>query len=422
MRRIAIVGGGAAGFMAALSAYYHNPEAEIIIFEKSSSVLGKVLITGGGRCNVSNSFKQVQNLSEVYPRGDKLLRRLFNDFGPKDTWAWFESHGATLMTQEDNRMFPVSQDAHTIVHALVNAAQDAGVEVRTNVSVQSAIFDEQMQKWSLNLESQVHINKDEFFDAVILTIGGQPIKKSMNWLVQIGHKIEAPVPSLFTFNIHDKTLRSLMGLSVQNVQMAVPGTKFKSAGSLLITHWGLSGPAVLRLSSYAARFASKSGYVFPVSVCWAGLSNEQEVREMLTALAEAHPLKMMSSIRPFDLSQRIWDYLLLKALIHVDKRWNELSKKNLNRLVELLTNDVYEVRGRTSFKEEFVTCGGVSLKSVNSKTLESRVSPGLFFAGEVLDVDAVTGGFNLQAAWTTGYVAGCSAGALANSYAAKSSK
>ena len=403
---IAVIGGGAAGFFAAITAKRSNPEARVTIFERAQKVLAKVLITGGGRCNVTNSFAKITDLKQAYPRGDKMMKRLFNVFDHNDTWQWFEKRGVKLLTQADECVFPVSQSAHSIVDALTNEALLLGVDVRTGHALEDI-----RPIGNGDLQLVFKGKKPLVFHRVAITTGGSPRAEGLQYLARLGHDIVPPVPSLFTFNIADVAFKALMGTVVEDVSVAIVGTKLRATGPLLVTHWGMSGPAVLKLSSYGARHVNDCGYKFQISVNWVGL-NGAMVGEQLQNIIENNRRKQLSSVHPFGLPSRLWQYILYKVGLDVDKRWDELGKKGINKLVETLTNDLYNVTGKGAFREEFVTCGGVSLGNINLNTMESKVCPHLFFAGEVLDVDAITGGFNLQAAWTTGYVAGKSIGEL----------
>lgn len=387
--RTAIVGGGAAGFFCALELKRRCGEAmEVVIFEQQRKVLAKVEISGGGRCNCTNSFRDVTDLRQVYPRGGQLLKRLFKVFGPKDAYEWFEEHGVELVVQDDQCVFPKVQDSHAIIDCFVGEARRLGVQVRTNCKVEKP--DDLLGA----------------YDFVVWTVGGL----SANGYSALAERVKMvqTVPSLFTFNIKDKRLNDLMGVVVEDAIVSIPGTKFKVQDALLITHWGVSGPATLKLSSHAARYLNENGYKAPLLINWVGETNAEVVKDELVDIAEKNSMKMVSSYRPFGLQQRLWDYLLGKIDVHC--RWSELGKKNLNKLVDVLTNDHYQISGRAAFKDEFVTCGGVSLEAVDKNTLESREVPGLYFAGEVLDIDGVTGGFNFQAAWTCGYVVAKSVG------------
>ena len=398
---IAVVGGGAAGFFAAIAAKQNNPEARVTIFERGQKVLAKVLVTGGGRCNLTNSFARIGDLKQAYPRGDKMMKRLFNVFDHDDTWRWFEERGVKLLTQEDECVFPVSQSAQSVVDALTKEAHRLGVEVRTGHALEGL---KPLPNGDLQLEFKAQ--KSLTFNRVVITTGGSPRAEGLQYLARLGHDIMSPVPSLFTFNIADAAFMALMGTVVEDVTVSIVGTKHKASGPLLITHWGASGPAILKLSSYGARYVHDCGYRFQIAVNWIGLTNGTLVAEHLQGIVEGNRRKQLSSVHPFGLPSRMWLYILDKTGLGADKRWDELGKKGLNKLVETLTNDLYNVTGKGAFREEFVTCGGVSLTNISLNTMESKVCKNLFFAGEVLDVDAITGGFNLQAAWTTGYVAG----------------
>ena len=383
--RTAIVGGGAAGFFLAVNLKELLPEMEVTILERSQRVLAKVEVSGGGRCNCTNSFADVTDLSQVYPRGHRLLKRLFKQFDYRDAYRWFEEHGVRLVTQDDNCVFPATQDSHSIINCFLHEARRHYIKICTGTridSIDSLLAD---------------------YDFVAVCTGGSPRMEGLKWLQEAGHEIVPPVPSLFTLSIADKAFCSLMGTVVEGAQVMIPGTKMRAEGPLLITHWGVSGPAVLRLSSYAARFLSEADYQVPLSINWTGL-REPEVLDDLLTMAARNPQKQLQTIAPCGLPARLWAYLLTKTLgERAQNRWQNLNRKEQNRLVNVLVNDTYTTAGRAAFKDEFVTCGGVSLDSVNPSTLESRHVPRLYFAGEVLDIDGVTGGFNFQAAWTTAY-------------------
>ena len=387
-RTTAIVGGGAAGFFLAVNLKEMVPEMEVTILERSQRVLAKVEVSGGGRCNCTNSFARVRDLSHVYPRGHRLLKRLFNQFDYRAAYEWFEQHGVKLVTQDDDCVFPASQDAHTIINCLTCEARRRGVVVRMGVRVES-------------------LADVADYDFVAVCTGGSPRAEGLRWLQEAGHEIVQPVPSLFTLSISDEAFTALMGTVVEDVQVMIPGTKLRADGPLLITHWGVSGPAVLRLSSYGARHLADHAYQVPLSINWTGRREPEVQQELLTLMAQ-HPQKQLLNVRPCGLPARLWDYLLEKTLgQRATNRWQNLNPKELNRLTNTLVNDSYLTAGRAAFRDEFVTCGGVSLTSVDPVTLESRHVPGLYFAGEVLDIDGVTGGFNFQAAWTTAYAVAC---------------
>lgn len=399
--QIGIIGAGAAGFFLAIQVKTRCPQAEVTIYEKSSSVLSKVRVSGGGRCNLTNSFAEVVDLSHIYPRGHRQMKRWLSEFSHTDAFDWFESHGVALVTQDDQCVFPKAQDSGAVINCLTEHARRLGVKVRLNHAVHSVVRTETEQ---LQIQFQGNLPA-VLCDKVAVTIGGTPRGEAHDWLSALGHRMESPCPSLYTFAIQHATLNDLMGIVVDQVQLGIAGTKFRAEGTLLITHWGVSGPAVLRLSSYAARHLSEQGYRAPLVVSWAGDSTTEEVVDTLQYLSVEHARKQLGSIRPFGLQSRLWQYLLQRAELPETRTWAELGKKALNKIATVLTADTYNIAGKGTWKEEFVTCGGVSLKSISTKTLESKHCPGLYFAGEVLDVDAVTGGFNLQAAWTMAYVA-----------------
>ena len=382
--KTAVVGGGAAGFFLAVNLKEMMPAMEVVIFERSHHVLAKVEVSGGGRCNCTNSFDSVTDLSHVYPRGHRLLKRLFNNFDYQDAYRWFEQHGVPLVTQDDDCVFPQAQDSHAIIDCFLSLARRSHIEIRKGVRVGS-------------------LDQLRDFDSVVVTTGGSPKGDGLRWLAVLGHEIETPVPSLFTFSIADEHLHALQGTVVNDVTAMLVGTKIRATGPLLITHWGVSGPAILKLSSHGARYLAEHNYQSPMSIRWLPMQDE-EVAALLYEQGVKQPKKQLTTYNPFGLQQRLWTYLVEKALAsRAQIRWAELNKKDVNRLVNVLLNDTYQLAGRAPFKDEFVTCGGVSLKAVNPATLESRHVPHLYFAGEVLDIDGVTGGFNFQAAWTTAY-------------------
>ena len=385
MKRIAVIGAGAAGCFCAAELRRRRPAVKVDVYESGPKPLAKVAITGGGRCNLTNSFEGIRSLGEAYPRGERLMKRLLRVFSQEDTWRWFEDAGVPLVLQDDHCVFPRSQDAMDIVHALLRRMEGVNLLLRTPVH-------------SIGPDLTVD---GEAYDAVVVTTGGAP--KGLPLLEGLDLEWVPTVPSLFTFTIQDEGLRALMGLVVE-ATVSIPGTTFKADGPLLITDWGLSGPAVLKLSSYAARHLHDAGYKAPLSVNWLSLS-EAETRALLEELSTANPRKQVSNTPPARLQARLWNYLTVKAGLRPDIRWAELGSKGLNKLVNTLAQDSYTIAGKTKFRDEFVTCGGVALSNLNPATLESKQYPGLYFAGEVLDIDAITGGFNLQAAWTTGYVA-----------------
>ena len=400
--KIAIIGGGAAGFFAAISAKTHHPETQVHIFEKAKKPLIKVGLTGGGRCNISNAESSFKNMIAAYPRGGKLLKKAFKEFDNKAIVKWFETRGVLTLTQEDNCIFPQSQNSQTVIDCLIKEAKQLGITIHTEHSI-SAI-EKKDEKLMLHFKDDQQ--KTFVFHKIIVTTGGAPQKKSFLWLEKLGHRIEQPIPSLFTFNMPNESIKKLMGIVVENAMVSLQGSKLKASGPLLITHWGMSGPAILKLSSFGARILQERDYEFKVQVNWVNIQNDNIVHDELNSIIQQHPYKQLANYRPYLITERLWHFLLKKAQISLQKKWNELGKKHLNKIVHLLTNDIYQVEGKTTFREEFVTCGGVSLSSINPQTLESLTCPNLYFAGEVLDIDGITGGYNLQAAWTTGFIAG----------------
>ena len=419
--RMAVIGGGAAGCFCAVNAARRLPEAEITLFEAGPKLLAKVAVTGGGRCNITNSFREValngqepgkRRLAEVYPRGDQLMRRALRVFGPEDTLRWFEAEGVRFVVQEDQCVFPESQDAMQIVRTLERCLRQAGVRVRCNAPVGrvEALEDgrfvlRQAQDDKGQAQEDRGQAQEDRFDRVVVCVGGSAQQKLMQ-LLPDDIEVTPCVPSLYTLKIPDEGLRALMGTVVEGAALSLAGTKFRAEGTLLLTDWGVSGPATLRLSSYAARHLAENGYTGTLLVNWLA-APEARAREWVAATAAANPRKQAAGTPPEGLTARLWRHVLQRAGLREDLRWAELGGKGAARLAATLTADAYPIAGRARFKEEFVTCGGVSLNAVDIGTLESRAHPGLFFAGEALDLDAVTGGFNLQAAWSTGFVAAC---------------
>jgi len=399
--KIAIIGGGAAGFFSAITAKENFPEAEVVIFEKTQKLLSKVKISGGGRCNVTNGCTSINELCIAYPRGGKELKKAFHIFNTRHTMDWFQTRGVPLVVQDDNCVFPVSQNSQSIIDCFLNETKKLGVKVQLGMNLKSLQpLTEQLGLWFNDLLQPV------LFDKVIVTTGGSPKRSGLDWLEILGHKIENPVPSLFTFKMHSEPIIQLMGIVVENTMVTIQGTKFSASGPLLITHWGMSGPAILKLSSYGARMLNEAGYNFNIQVNWANERNSEVVLEYLRSIAKEHPNKLITNLRPYSLPARLWTFLLVKIELSPNKNWGVLGKKEFNRVANVLTNDEYSVNGRTTFKEEFVTCGGVSLESIDMNTMQSKVCKNLYFAGEIMDIDAITGGYNLQCAWTTGFIAG----------------
>ncbi len=382
-KRVAIIGGGAAGCFCSIELKRLLPSAAVTVFEAQNRALAKVAVTGGGRCNLTNTFAAIRKLSDAYPRGDRLMHRALCAFSNEDAMSWFRRHGVGLVVQEDQCVFPASQDAMQIVNTLLSLMRASDVRLLCNKRI-----------------DDIRPLMDEY-DAVLVASGGAGVRM----LSALDIRIENLVPSLFSFNLSADGIRELAGAVVQNCNVCIPGTSFRSSGPLLVTDWGMSGPSILKLSSYAARYLAERQYVTDISVNWTGESDTSVVQGMVRCLLSDNPRKLLSSSHPQFVSTRLWHYLLSKYEFREDIRCSELGSKGINRLCTLLSDDVYQVKGKNRFKDEFVTCGGVSLKDINISTMECRKYPGLYFAGEVLDVDAITGGFNLQAAWSTGYVA-----------------
>lgn len=398
-KKVAIIGAGAAGCFCAINLKRFLPQSEVALYEANDRALAKVALTGGGRCNLTNTFNKVSSLSEVYPRGEKLLRNLFCSFNHKDTISWFEKEGVKLYAQEDERVFPCFQDSMEVVNKLLRLVKNEGIELHLSHKVSKITQNE--NGYSVSFHSPK--DKEVSADYIVVTAGGFPKEEMFSIFSPLNLKIEKPLPSLFTFNIDNPWCEKLMGISVENVNISLAGTKFKSNGSLLFTHWGMSGPAILKLSSYASRFLAENNYKGSISINWFGGTKENEVRERIIETMEKYSQKLVTNIYPNFLTAKHWQYFLEKSNIPLTQRWGALNKTHINRLVASLTADQYQIVGKSHFKEEFVTCGGIALSNVNSKTLESKEHQGLFFAGEILDIDAITGGFNLQAAWTTGF-------------------
>ena len=397
---IAIIGGGAAGFFSAINAKENYPKANVVIFEKSQKVLTKVKVSGGGRCNVTNGCSSINELIKAYPRGGKKLKKIFQEFNTPDTVKWFESRNVPLYTQEDNRVFPKSNNSQSIINCLFKEINRLSIYLELGTRI------EKIERVKESLKLYIKDKEPQKFHKVIVATGGSPKKEGLSWLEKLGHKIESPVPSLFTFNIPNNPITKLMGLVADPVLASIQGTKLKSTGPLLITHWGMSGPAILKLSSIGARILNEKKYDFKVQVNWINQPNNEKIANEIKQIIKLHPNKIINNIKPLKLPERLWNFIIEKSELPKNKKWGELGKKGINKIVNLLSNDIYHVKGKTTFKEEFVTCGGISLESIELKTMESKACKGLYFVGEILDIDAITGGYNFQAAWSTGYIAG----------------
>lgn len=391
---IIIVGGGAAGFFTAINIVERNPKLKVAILERGKSVLEKVRISGGGRCNVTHACFVPNELVKFYPRGEKELKGPFHQFCSGDTIEWFEKHGVELKIEEDGRMFPVSNSSQTIIDCFVKATQKLKIDVLTGHSVQELYQGENYWKISTN---------HEVFSCqkVVMATGSNP--KMWELLQNLGHSIIEPVPSLFTFNIKDPRIKDLMGLSTV-ASVKVKKSKLQASGPLLITHWGMSGPGILRLSAWGARELADKKYQFSIQVNWLNETDFEEAIDLLKTIKEENSKKLVSKYAHFELPKRLWENLVKASGITEETKWADVNKKQLNTLAEQLSNAEFQVNGKSTFKEEFVTAGGIDLKEVNFKTMESKVLPNLFFAGEILNIDAITGGFNFQNAWTGGFI------------------
>jgi predicted Rossmann fold flavoprotein len=398
-QKVAIIGGGAAGFFAAISAKSHWPNAEVCILEKSNKLLAKVKISGGGRCNVTHDCPDIIELSKAYPRGEKQLRKAFHQFSATDTIHWFESRNVPLKTYPDGCIFPQANDSQVIIDLFLKECRTLGIGI---------LLQQNITKISPHSSGVTIINnqQQQEYDRVIICTGGSPKISGLTWLSDLGLDIVEPLPSLFTFNMPQNPICELMGIVVSQASAKIEGTKLVGQGPLLITHWGMSGPAILLLSAWGARILAQNNYHFFVLINWLETCKDEELRALLNSTAAAHAAKKISNWNPTTLSNRLWLHLLERSDIHPDLRWSELGKKALNRLVNTLLNDRYEVKGKTTFKEEFVTAGGVALSEINFQTMQAKKIPNLSFAGELLDIDGITGGYNFQAAWTTGFIAG----------------
>ena len=400
-RHIAVVGGGAAGFFGAIAAAEADPAARVTLYEATSHLLAKVKISGGGRCNVTHACFEPRDLARRYPRGGRELTGAFSRFQPRDTIAWFEARGVALKTEEDGRMFPVTDDSQTIVDCLLGAARKAGVVIRTPCGVKSAV-----RAAAGGFELALTSGETVTVDRLLLATGGNRSNAGLEMARTLGHTIEPPVPSLFTFHVDDPRLKDLAGVSVEDAATAVAGTPLKERGPLLVTHWGLSGPAVLKLSAWGARLLAERDYRFTLRVNWAPRFNAETARAELERARAAEPRKQVTTFCPLGVPLRLWERLVVAAGLAPTVPWTGVGNAALRALAAQVTDAEFAVSGKSLFKDEFVTCGGVRLGEVDFKTMESRLVPGLHFAGEVLDVDGITGGFNFQAAWTTGWHAG----------------
>lgn len=400
-KRLVVIGGGAAGFFCAVNAARLQPGLEVIILEKTSKVLSKVKVSGGGRCNVTHACFSISEMIRRYPRGQHFLKKTFHHFFTTDTIDWFKERGVTLKKEADGRMFPVTDSSQTIIDCLLREVNRYGVEVRMMSEVKSIKYEEAAGTFRLVLSGDRELSAD----FVCVACGGYPKTAMFDWLLQLGHTIEEPVPSLFTFNMPGNTVTQLMGVAVPDAQVKIAGSKLVEQGPVLITHWGMSGPAILRLSAWGARELAAQQYRFTAIVNWLPDYNEQRLKDKLQQLRFETAAQKTGNKSPFGLPQRLWLYLLEQSGINPETRWADLPAKEQNKLVKNCCAQEFAVNGKTTFKEEFVTAGGVKLSEIDANTMQSKLHPGLFFAGEIADVDGVTGGFNFQHAWTSGFIA-----------------
>ena len=398
-KKLVVIGGGAAGFFCAINAAKLQPQLEVIILEKTGKLLSKVKVSGGGRCNVTHSCFSIGEMIKKYPRGDKFLKKAFHHFFTTDTIKWFLERDIETKTEKDGRMFPVSNNSQTIIDCFLNEAAKYNVKIEMNTDVTDLHL--QNNKWVVTTS----LNKIIETDFVCIASGGFIKMTNAKWLSLLGHTIAPPVPSLFTFNMPQNAITKLMGLTVELVRIKIAGEKLETDGPLLITHWGLSGPAILKMSAYAALILADKNYDFTVVINWLPLYNENSLREKMQLLRFDMATTKMQNKNPFLLPSRLWEYFLVESGIKEGIKWADLPAREQNLLIKNLCLQSFKIKGKTTFKEEFVTAGGVNTEDINVNTMESKFRKNLFFAGEVINVDGVTGGFNFQNAWTTGWIA-----------------
>jgi predicted Rossmann fold flavoprotein len=399
-KKLVVIGGGAAGLFCAINAARLNPALQVTLVEKTGKLLSKVKVSGGGRCNVTHHCFDIVEMSRKYPRGGNFIKKTFHQFFTTDTINWFEERGVRLKAEDDGRMFPVTDSSQTIIDCLLKEAARYHVEILMNADVRSVLKEDDQFVVALASERLL------VADYVCIACGGYHKTSMFDWLKATGHTIEEPVPSLFTFNMPDHPITKLMGVSVEPARVKLAGSKLEQEGALLITHWGLSGPAVLKLSAWGARQLAIGNWQFTAIVNWVPAYNEQTLSAKMQLLRTTGAAQKIGNKNPFGVPQRLWEFLLNGAGVSPDKRWADLSAKEQNAMVRDLCSYNCVVKGKTTFKEEFVTAGGIQLGEIDHNTMMSKKMPGLFFAGEVLDVDGITGGFNFQHAWTSGFIAG----------------
>lgn len=404
IKELVIIGGGAAGFFCAVNAAIMNPQLKITIIEKTGKLLSKVKVSGGGRCNVTHACFDIIEMSKKYPRGANFVKKTFHQFFTTDTIEWFKQRGVLLKEEQDGRMFPVTDLSQTIVDCLLREVSNYGIEMMMNTEVKKIIV--QQEKFCIQFPG----GKEKITDFICIASGGYPKSTMFTWLTDLGHSIENPVPSLFTFNLPGHTITKLMGVSVENVSIKISGTKLEQNGPILITHWGLSGPAVLKLSAWGARELALKNYDFTIAVNWLPAYNEQQLAKKFQSLRNEIAAQNVYSKNPFGLPKRLWEFILSNAGVNKERRWADLPSSEANKLVSVLCTGEFSIEGKTTFKEEFVTAGGIKLNEIDHQTMMSKKIPYLFFAGEVMDVDGITGGYNFQHAWTSGFIAGTTIG------------
>ena len=403
-KKLIVIGAGAAGFFCAVNAASQNPGLEVILIEKSNKLLSKVRVSGGGRCNVTHACFSIAEMIKKYPRGEKFLKQAFHHFFTGDTIEWFEKRNVKLKTESDGRMFPESNTSETIINCLLQEANKYNVQILMNreiIKIKKISSEENKNYFQLVCKDDSILESD----FVCIACGGFHKPEQYNWLTEIGHSYESPVPSLFTFNVPKNPISELMGISVENARIKINGTKFSQSGPILITHWGFSGPAVLKLSAFAAKELSAMNYNFSISINWLSDYHENSLLEKFKSIRYEFASKKVINKNPFNLPQRLWQYHLEQCGINTEIRWADLPAKQQNQLAKQLCDQQFLVKGKTTFKEEFVTAGGITLNEVDANTMQSKRVTHLFFAGEILDVDGITGGFNFQHAWTSGWIA-----------------
>ncbi|HQV59131.1 MAG: NAD(P)/FAD-dependent oxidoreductase [Chitinophagaceae bacterium] len=403
-KKLVVIGGGAAGFFCAVNAARLNPGLKVVIIEKTNKILSKVKVSGGGRCNITHACFDITEMSKKYPRGSNFVKKAYHQFFTTDTIKWFEDRGVKLKTEEDGRIFPVTDSSQTIIDCLLNEVNNYSVEIMMNAEVKSVVYKDSYFELMLSgFASERH--RLLTTDYLCIACGGYPKSSMFEWIKELGHSVESPLPSLFTFNIPGHPITKLMGITVENVRVKIVSSKLEQTGPLLITHWGLSGPAILKLSAWGAKELSAMNYEFKILINWLPVFNEQQLAERFQSLRFELASQKILNKNPFGLPQRLWEYLLDRSGVSNEKRWADIPAREQNKFIRNLCACEFDVKGKTTFKEEFVTAGGLKLNEIDHNSMMSKKVPNLFFAGEIMDVDGVTGGFNFQHAWTSGYIA-----------------